>query len=159
VAPFPWIKVARNDFELQIRDPEPNGLDFEFITNVVISETNSCGIIFHIFYELEPLSVDYWNCNCLPKFWSVGPLFLVESPKVPPEPHGKPTWVQWLDKKREQGNSVLYVAFGSQVEISPAQLKEIATGLEESKVNFLWVIRKSESELLEGFERRVKKEL
>jgi hypothetical protein len=53
----------------------------------------------------------------------------------------------------------LYVAFGSQVEISPAQLKEIATGLEESKVNFLWVIRKSESELLEGFERRVKEEL
>ena len=82
-----------------------------------------------------------------------------ESPNVPPKPHSKPTWVQWLDKKHEQGNSVLYVAFGSQVEISSAQLKEIATGLEESKVNFLLVIRKSESELLEGFERRVKEEL
>jgi len=32
-------------------------------------------------------------------------------------------------------------------------LKEIATGLEEYKVIFLWVIRKSESELLEGFEK------
>jgi hypothetical protein len=90
---------------------------------------------------------------------SFGPLCLVESPKVPIEPHSKPTWVQWLYKKCERGNSVLYVAFGSQVEISPAQLKEIATRLEESKVNFLWVIRKSESELLEGFEKRVKEEL
>jgi hypothetical protein len=32
-------------------------------------------------------------------------------------------------------------------------LEEIATGFEEYKVNFLWVIRKSESELLEGFEK------
>ena len=38
MAPFPWIKVTGNDFAPQIRDPEPNGLDFEFIMNVVISE-------------------------------------------------------------------------------------------------------------------------
>ena len=121
--------------------------------NVVIAEMNSYGVIFNCFHELEHLFVDYWNRECSPKAWSVGPLRLVEPPK---ESHSKPAWVQWLDKKREQGSCVLYVAFGSQADISPGQLKEIATGLEESRVNFLWVTRKREAEVLEGFEERVK---
>ncbi|XP_062153314.1 UDP-glycosyltransferase 90A1-like [Alnus glutinosa] len=153
VPTFPWIKLTKNDFEPQFREPEPKGQDFEFIMNAVISETNSYGIIFNSFHELEPLFVDHWNREGLPKAWSVGPLCLADPPQ---EPHSKPAWVQWLDQKLEQRNSVLYVAFGSQAEISPAQLKEIATGLEESNVNFLWVIRKSESEISEGFEERVK---
>ncbi|KAG7985570.1 hypothetical protein I3843_03G032800 [Carya illinoinensis] len=72
-----------------------------------------------------PVFVDYWNLNCSPKSWFVGPLCQAELPKAQPEPHKKLTWVQWLDEKLDQGNSVLYVAFGSQVKISPAQLKEI----------------------------------
>ena len=49
------------------------------------------------------------------------------------------------------------MAFGSQAEVSPEQIKEIAMALEESNVNFLWVIRKKESELPDiGFENRVK---
>ncbi|KAJ6751625.1 hypothetical protein OIU85_002091 [Salix viminalis] len=68
------------------------------------------------------------------------------------EPHQKPTWIKWLDQKLEQGRSVLYVAFGSQVDISPQQLKEIAIGLMESRVNFLWVTRAKELELGGEFE-------
>ncbi|XP_059449148.1 UDP-glycosyltransferase 90A1-like [Corylus avellana] len=153
VDPFPWVKVTRNDFEQQFREPEPKGLDFEFFMNAAMAQMNSYGVIFNSFHELEPFFVDYWNRECSPKAWSVGPLCLAERPK---ESHSKPSWVQWLDKKREQGSSVLYVAFGSQADISPAQLKEIAIGLEASKVNFLWVTRKTESEVLEGFEERVK---
>ncbi|KAK7272844.1 hypothetical protein RIF29_13884 [Crotalaria pallida] len=67
----------------------------------------------------------------------------------------KPRWIQWLDKKLEEKCSVLYVAFGSQAEISNEQLQEIGKGLEESMVNFLWVIRKNEWGLPEGFEERV----
>ncbi|KAI8019431.1 UDP-glycosyltransferase 90A1 [Camellia lanceoleosa] len=44
--------------------------------------------------------------------------------------------MQWLDQKLAQGSSQL--------------------DLEESKVNFLWVLRKSESELADRFEERVK---
>ncbi|CAN1140229.1 UDP-glycosyltransferase 90A1, partial [Linum perenne] len=51
---------------------------------------------------------------------------------------------------------VLYVAFGSQSEISRSQLKEIAQGLQDSGVKFLWVIRTQEPELGEEFEARVK---
>nr|POF03652.1 udp-glycosyltransferase 90a1 [Quercus suber] len=157
VPPLPWIKVTRNDFEPSISEGELKGRKFEFTMETIIATLlNSYGIIFNSFYELEPLFDDYWNRECTPKAWSVGPLCLAEPPKGRTEPHNKPKWVQWLDKKLDQGSSVLYVAFGSQAEISPAQLKEIATGLEESKANFLWVIRKCESEISDGFEERVK---
>ena len=153
---FPWIKVTRNDFEPPLTEREPKGLKFEVFMEMVIATMNSYGIIFNSFYALEPMFIDHWNRECSPKAWTLGPLCLAEPPKVRTKAHNKPTWVQWLDKKLDQGNSVLYIAFGSQANISPAQLKEIAIGLEESKVNFLWVIRKSESEISDGFEERVK---
>lgn len=65
----------------------------------------------------------------------------------------KPSWMKWLDEKRDKGCNVLYVAFGSQAEISREQLEEIALGLEESKVNFLWVVKGNE--IGKGFEERV----
>lgn len=153
VTPFPWIKVTRNDFDQPLTELEPKGIKFEFLMNTVITTVNSLGIISNSIYDLEPFFVDYSNREWIPKVWCVGPLCLAEPPKVP---QNKPTWLQWLDQKLDQGKSVLYVAFGSQAEISPAQLKEIATGLEESRVNFLWVIRKKETDLLDGFEGRVK---
>ncbi|KAK4393013.1 UDP-glycosyltransferase 90A1 [Sesamum angolense] len=61
-------------------------------------------------------------------------------------------WMQWLDQKLAQNCPVLYVAFGSQTKISPTQLREIALGLEEAKVSFLWVMRESKVELRDGFE-------
>jgi len=36
---------------------------------------------------------------------------------------------------------VLYVAFGSQAELSRAQLEEIAAGLDRSDLDFIWVVR------------------
>ena len=131
-------------FEPPFTEPEPKGLKFEFTMKAITATKNSYGIIFNSFNELEPLFVDFWNRKYIPKAWSVGPLCLAEPPKVRNEAryNYKPIWVQWLDKKLEQRNSVLYIAFGSQTQISPAQLKEIAIGLEESKVNFLWVIKR-----------------
>ncbi|KAM1187361.1 hypothetical protein ACFX2J_023295 [Malus domestica] len=73
----------------------------------------------------------------------------------------KPTWFDWMDKKQEEGSRVLYVAFGSQAELSAEQIQEIALGLENSMVKFLWVIRSKEysSEAaswdIEGFQERV----
>lgn len=65
----------------------------------------------------------------------------------------KSVWMKWLDEKRDKGCYVLYVAFGSQAEISREQVEEIASGLEESKVNFLWVVKGNE--IGKGFEERV----
>ncbi|XWS39918.1 hypothetical protein CRYUN_Cryun18bG0096000 [Craigia yunnanensis] len=63
-----------------------------------------------------------------------------------------------LDSKKN--NSVLYVSFGSSSWFSAAQLNEIAKGLEASGQDFIWVVRKVNTEnkeewLPEGFEERM----
>ncbi|KAA8548081.1 hypothetical protein F0562_004658 [Nyssa sinensis] len=157
VPEFPWIKLTRNDFEAPFNEREPKGPHLEFIIEQSIATTKSYGLLVNSFHQLEPLYLDYWNRHCEPRAWCVGPLCLAEPPRVQPPTHQKPpTWMQWLDQKLGQGRSVLYVAFGSQAEISSKQLREISIGLEESKVNFLWVVRKNQPEVFDGFEERVK---
>ncbi|KAF5958850.1 hypothetical protein HYC85_006075 [Camellia sinensis] len=153
---FPWIKHTRNDFGEPFNVREPKGPFLDFVTEQIISISKSYGLIMNSFHELEGKFIDYWNRECEPKAWSIGPLCLAEPQRNELQPNQKPTWMQWLDQKLAQGSSVLYIAFGSQAEISSQQLHEIATSLEESKVNFLWVLRKSESELADRFEERVK---
>ncbi|CAK7328053.1 unnamed protein product [Dovyalis caffra] len=152
---FPSIKVTRNDFDSTFTDPEPNGPLFEFNVASITAAINSYGMIINSFYELESAFADYLNKESGNKVWCVGPLCLVDAPRVVHEPHKKPTWIKWLDQKLEQGRSVLYVAFGSQADISPEQLKEIATGLLDSKANFLWVIRAKERELGDDYEEKI----
>ncbi|KAF7112489.1 hypothetical protein RHSIM_RhsimUnG0224200 [Rhododendron simsii] len=130
VTDFPWIKLTRNDFDEPFNSREPEGPHIDFIIEQVNATSNSYGLVTNSFYELEALFVEYWNRESKPKSWCIGPL--------------------------SQDSSVLYVAFGSQTEISCQQLREIEVGLEKSKVNFLWVTRTSESELDIGFQERVK---
>ncbi|CAK9162336.1 unnamed protein product [Ilex paraguariensis] len=158
VTKFPWIKLTRNDFEPPFTDPEPKGPHSEFILDSVISTSKSYGLVMNSFYELEQLYVDYWNSHYEPRAWCVGPCCLAEPPSVEfeSENYQKPPYMQWLDQKLADGKSVLYVAFGSQAEISSDQFREIKIGLEKSEVNFLWVVRRNESELDDGFEERVK---
>ncbi|KAE8689323.1 UDP-glycosyltransferase 90A2 [Hibiscus syriacus] len=154
VTQFPWIKVTRNDLNSTFL--ERNDLSKEVFMDLFKSISNSYGQIVNTFYELEKVYIDHTNSKGSQKTWCVGPLCLAEPES--PEPQKKPFWIDWLDEKLAQGCSVLYVAFGSQAEISPEQLQQIATGLQESKANFLWVIRKKESESMdtEGLEERVK---
>ncbi|KAK7339442.1 hypothetical protein VNO77_20110 [Canavalia gladiata] len=155
---FPWIRLCKEDFESGFRDPKPDSIVYEFNMKVMSATYGSYGILVNSFYELEPTFVDFMNKESSHKNWCIGPFCLAEQTpkKVYSEPDVKPRWVQWLDQKLEEKTSVLYVAFGSQAEISCEQLEEIASGLEESKVSFLWVIRKKEWGLPDGFEERVK---
>ncbi|KDP45372.1 hypothetical protein JCGZ_09621 [Jatropha curcas] len=159
VRQFPWIKVNRNDFDPLFTGAELKGPPLEHLSKVNIAHSLCDGFITNSFYQLESILVDYWNTRNKQKSWCVGPLCLAKKlQKIErDEPfYKKPSWIRWLDLKLNEGSSVLYAAFGSQAEISQEQLNEIANGLEESKVNFLWVIRKKESELGEGFLERVK---
>ncbi|KAL5582533.1 hypothetical protein UlMin_014975 [Ulmus minor] len=153
VPPFPWIKITKNDFDPPISDPEKNPIRFESVVRSFETSALSFGMIVNSFQEIEPAFIDYWNREFLPKAWCVGPLCLAEQVKVQTEHQNKRFWIEWLDQK----DHVLYVAFGSQAEFSSEQIGEIAKGLEESVVNFMWVIRKLDSKLLDdGFEERVK---
>ncbi|KAI3808708.1 hypothetical protein L1987_24666 [Smallanthus sonchifolius] len=150
---FPWIKVSRNDFDEPLNRRDPTGPHLDFITEVVTATANSYGMIMNSFYELEPLFLDYLNLETKPNSWCVGPLCLAEPPTVVTD--SKPKWLEWLDQKLAKGSSVLYVAFGSQAEISTQQMEAISKGLEESEVNFLWVVRKCETNVVDELEERV----
>ncbi|KAJ8775129.1 hypothetical protein K2173_020133 [Erythroxylum novogranatense] len=156
VPEFPWIKITRNDFDPAFADPNPKGIHIEFVMDSVVAAVQSFGILVNGFYELEPTFADYINRDGDSKSWNVGPLCLAEPPPRLDQSRKKPAWIQWLDQKLKQGHSVLYIAFGSQAELSTEQLRDIATGLEGSEVNFMWVIREDASELGDGFEERVK---
>lgn len=149
---FPRVKVTKNDFESVFTDSQPKGLHFEFVMNAVAATSKSRGVLVNSFYELESDFFEYWNSHFKPKAWSIGPLCLA-NPRSPGVRSGY--WIQWLDDKLEQGKTVLYVAFGSQAEISEVQFREIKDGLEKSEVNFLWVVRKNESQTRDGFEERI----
>ncbi|XP_057954262.1 UDP-glycosyltransferase 87A1-like [Malania oleifera] len=55
---------------------------------------------------------------------------------------------QWLDSQPK--DSVLYVSLGSFLSVSDAQLEEIAAGLRDSGVRFLWVARWETSRFKDG---------
>ncbi|KAJ9550723.1 hypothetical protein OSB04_014768 [Centaurea solstitialis] len=67
--------------------------------------------------------------------------------------------MEWLNDKPK--GSVVYVAFGSYGELGPEQMEEVAWGLKDSELNFLWVVRASEEEKLpKGFvDRKTEKGL
>ncbi|KAJ9190068.1 hypothetical protein P3X46_001302 [Hevea brasiliensis] len=61
-----------------------------------------------------------------------------------------------LDKQNK--GSVVYIAFGSESELSQPELHELALGLELSGLPFFWALRKRDNsvKLPDGFEERVK---
>lgn len=59
-------------------------------------------------------------------------------------------YIKWLETKPPK--SVVYVSFGSMVSLTLEQMEEIAWGLKESGLHFLWVVKESEQDKLpDGF--------
>lgn len=54
--------------------------------------------------------------------------------------------LRWLKTKAPQ--SVVYISFGSMVSLTAKQTEELACGLIESNLDFLWVVRESEMDKL-----------
>ncbi|PON81078.1 UDP-glucuronosyl/UDP-glucosyltransferase [Trema orientale] len=119
-------------------------------------EFKSYGVLVNSFYELEPAYADHYRKVLGRKAWNIGPLFLYNKGSNSDEHE----CLKWLDSKKP--NSVVYVSFGSMANFDDEQLKEIATGLEASGQQFVWVVKKEKKEgvkeewLPEGFEERIK---
>ncbi|XP_058079747.1 UDP-glycosyltransferase 91C1-like [Magnolia sinica] len=75
-------------------------------------------------------------------------------PKIDNREHE--TWVdqEWLDTQKHE--SVVYVAFGSELQFNKEQMHELAIGLELSELPFFWAYRGDPSLLPLGFEERTK---
>ncbi|VFQ73544.1 unnamed protein product [Cuscuta campestris] len=157
---FPCLSLTRNDFDASFQGREPNDPAYLFVKEQIAATVNSRGLIVNSFHGLERDCIEIYSNKCAPKSWPIGPLCLAEPPREEsPENQEKPFYIKWLDGLVEQGKQALYVAFGSQAEISADQLEEIKTGLEESGVNFLWVVRTKGWDwdpAGDGFESRVK---
>nr|AAM09517.1 putative glucosyltransferase [Phaseolus lunatus] len=98
------------------------------------------------------------------KVWALGPFNpLAVEKKGSKERH---SCMEWLDK--QEPNSVIYVSFGTTTPLKVEQIEQVATGLEQSKQKFIWVLRDADKgdifdeneakrlELPNGFEERVK---
>ncbi|KAK6123365.1 hypothetical protein DH2020_042903 [Rehmannia glutinosa] len=155
---FPELKLTRNDFEPPFNEIGPSGPFVDFMAEQIISMAMSDGMIVNSFYELEKCYVDYWNDKIGPKAFCVGPLCLAA--KISPsETLEKLNYINFLDEKLENQEPVLYVAFGTQAEVSSEQIREIAMGLEKSEVSFLWALKPNGPgciDFFQEFEERVK---
>eukprot|EP00252_Welwitschia_mirabilis_P013298 TRINITY_DN292_c0_g1_i10.p1 TRINITY_DN292_c0_g1~~TRINITY_DN292_c0_g1_i10.p1 ORF type:complete len:443 (-),score=35.28 TRINITY_DN292_c0_g1_i10:103-1431(-) len=115
---------------------------------------NSAAFVVNTSAELEPDFIEYFEKKYHKTLIPVGPLLPKPSDQIIYGDYSEKAWMKWLAEQSD--SSVLYVAFGSQVILSGDQIREIAFGLEESEVPFLWVLRRGKEYLPQGFEERMK---
>ncbi|CAF2116525.1 unnamed protein product [Brassica oleracea var. botrytis] len=124
----PWINKVADAFPLKsicflpinahaistLWGQEDRGFFDEFET----ATTESYGLVVNTFYELEPELVE-----------SVTAMFTTHHRRL-----------AWLDTCSED-NSVVYIAFGSQIRLTVEQTAALAAALETSAMRFIWAVR------------------
>ena len=104
----------------------------------------SYGLVINTFDDLEPVGIrTIGEGKCFPDgptppVYCIGPL-IAGADEDESNDKARHACLSWLDTQPRQ--SVVFLCFGSQGTFSPAQLKEIANGLERSGKRFLWVVK------------------
>ncbi|KAM0849103.1 hypothetical protein ACQ4PT_053944 [Festuca glaucescens] len=157
VPEFPDVKFLLADV------PPPPVSMLPLDAKMAMAVAGSRGVIMNTFDGLESRYIERWNRHVGPRAWPIGPLRLARECSADVDhvvANGtEPSWLQWLDEKAAAGQSVLFVALGTLLAVPEAQLKEVARGLEEAQVNFLWALRSEDDSvggLGTGFEERVR---
>ncbi|VVB10418.1 unnamed protein product [Arabis nemorensis] len=152
--------------EEQVVEKEEESLMGKFIKEFRDSERNSFGVLVNSFYELEPAYSDFFKSSVARRAWNIGPLSLGNREFKEKAGRGKKASIdeheclKWLDSKR--CDSVIYVSFGTLTSFNNEQLIEIASVLEMSGYDFVWVVKKNGSQgekeewVPEEFEERTK---
>ncbi|XP_021732615.1 UDP-glycosyltransferase 76F1-like, partial [Chenopodium quinoa] len=123
---------------LKVRDL-PLQLLHELLETVVHQFKTSQGVICNSFEELEDSSIAQVHQILSIPIFPIGPLHK-HSPTSDTNYWAQyKTSITWLNHQAPK--SVLYVSFGSVEAIDKADFLELASGLLESKVPFLWVVR------------------
>ncbi|XP_073010059.1 UDP-glycosyltransferase 90A1-like [Typha latifolia] len=137
VQAFPNLRLTKADLEPPFDEPDPTGPMWDIVVKCHAAAKSSRGHVVNSFYELEKVYFDRFGS---PNF-CVGPLCLARDREHSIR-NTKPSDItQWLDSRLALSRPVLYVAFGSQVALSPVQLHELAVGLDLSGFDYLWVVR------------------
>ncbi|KAK4337552.1 hypothetical protein RND71_042039 [Anisodus tanguticus] len=119
---------------------------------------NSCRLIEGTYVDL----LNKLEMNANKKQWFIGPI-LPDLTICKKDSRSRHKSLEWLDKQGPK--SVLYVSFGSSTTMTNDQIQELATGLENSKQKFLWILRDADkgnvfdgetrkARLLEGYQER-----
>ncbi|KAI3867161.1 hypothetical protein MKX03_021019 [Papaver bracteatum] len=135
-----------------------------FFKRTLSPTLSSDGFLINTVEEFDQVGLTYFRSKLSrDSVWAVGPVGDY-SLSLKSGASSADLSIQWLDNREE--NSVLYISFGSQCTISSSEMMELATGLEMSGKNFIWVIRPPleydineafRSEWLpDGFEERMK---
>ncbi|KAI5057548.1 hypothetical protein GOP47_0027563 [Adiantum capillus-veneris] len=133
-----------------LQDYDPSDPLFDYMIRSFKQLNEPTCILLNTFDELEHNAIDYLRKSDINvKHWDCcGPLL---PPSYSTRAHGsnkfanESLWeedhgcLKWLDEQIP--SSVLFVSFGSLFTLSACQAEELAYGLEDSKVPFLWVIR------------------
>ncbi|XP_030944296.1 scopoletin glucosyltransferase-like [Quercus lobata] len=125
----------------------------KFLKEASKSVLRSYGVVVNSFYELEPDYIDHYRNVLGRKAWHIGPVSLCNKDTKDKALRGKEASIdeheclKWLATKKP--NSVVFICFGSTSKFSDSQLMEIAMGLEASRQQFIWVVRKGKNEKAE----------
>ncbi|WZZ83954.1 LOW QUALITY PROTEIN: hypothetical protein YC2023_104526 [Brassica napus] len=147
----PWINKVADAFPLKsicflpinahaistLWGQEDRGFFDEFET----ATTESYGLVVNTFYELEPeLRVLQ---PCLRLTTAFGPsdrCLQLKQASTAAEAAPSHQRLAWLDTCSED-NSVVYIAFGSQIRLTVEQTAALAAALETSAMRFIWAVR------------------
>ncbi|XP_052194913.1 gallate 1-beta-glucosyltransferase 84A24 [Diospyros lotus] len=153
LVPFPSEKAMEIDIQLPCtpllkHDEIPSFLypttPYPFLRRAILGQYKNLSkpfcILMDTFQELEPEILNYMSKICPIK--PVGPLF--KNPKAPNSTvRGDfikaDNCIEWLDSKPP--GSVVYISFGSVVYLKQKQINEIANGVLDSGLSFLWVMK------------------
>ncbi|KAI5427842.1 hypothetical protein KIW84_033029 [Lathyrus oleraceus] len=117
----------------------------EFVEKMNEAEMKSYGEIINTFEELEEEYVNDYKKERNDKVWCVGPVSLCNKDYLDKAERGniasisEQNCLKFLDLHKPK--SVVYVCLGSLCNLASSQLVELALGLEETKIPFIWVIR------------------
>ncbi|KAI3799895.1 hypothetical protein L1987_35200 [Smallanthus sonchifolius] len=116
----------------------PQGMG-DLVTNMLNQLKASSGIIWNTFKELEESALETISQDFHVPSFTLGPFhkyFPASSSSLIEQDR---TILKWLDKQPPK--SVVYVSFGSVAHITESEFQEMAHGLANIELPFLWVVR------------------
>ncbi|XP_028804021.1 anthocyanidin 3-O-glucosyltransferase 5-like [Neltuma alba] len=124
---------------------------FEQFVQMGVDISRADGILVNTWEDLEPVTLQALRDSenglggmIQGTIYPVGPIVRT----IEPGRSRNNEVLNWLD--RQPPESVLYVSFGSGGTLSPAQMAEVAWGLELSEQRFVWVVRSAKENATNG---------
>ncbi|WOH07146.1 hypothetical protein DCAR_0626575 [Daucus carota subsp. sativus] len=147
-SPFPYPEIYVTDYEKakfeKLMKVHAHGIGTAERVSSCVRESKL--ILVKSCDEIEGKYIDYFSTLCRKKVLPVG---LLVSETVDWKQDDDCEIFEWLDKKDEA--STLFVSMGTECHLSKEEVEEMASGLELSGVNFIWVVKCPDRDFIGDF--------